>query len=246
MLSFWCDTASADEGRPIVAEALWIDSSSKRHVLSLSRYDGETWGDSIQVVESENPITSPAITTDSNGSKLVLWSEVKRGKSILMQSRKLASARDWSEPQVFSDFGSENLGASIIIDPNDVTWVFWSANKGELDDIYYVNNRKGSWSEPARAHLKNEVPDFRPQVSLSEEGDLLLHWQTYDFSTGQYIDAEQVFTLDKSDKSGYKPPLNRQNDVSVEEISLPSFFPGNRTSIIHFPGNKVSQSVLVE
>lgn len=232
----------ADDRKPPVADALWIEPYQDGHRLNISHYDGEQWAEPAVVHKSKKAITSPAIATDSSGAKLVLWSELARGKSILMQREKSGGAADWSTPEVFSDFGSENLGAFIIIDLTGTTWVFWSANIGDLDDIYYVKKQRAGWSEPQRVNKKNDVPDFRPRAALSDQGDLIVQWKTYDFSVGQYVDAERTFKLDNSPESGYKSQL----DVPVNEVPMPAFLPSNRTSIVHFPENKFLQSVLVE
>ncbi len=242
----------ADGNKQLVVEALWVEPSTDGHLLNMSRYDGKNWAEPSTILSRKHPITSPAIATDLNGTKLVIWSELVDDKSILMQSEKLDITSAWSEPVIFSDFGVENLGVSIIVDPNGTKWVFWAANQGDLDDIYYVNNQNGGWSKPQRVNSENEVPDFRPKTKILSDGDLLVEWKTYDFSVGQYIDAERLFKLDKSEKSRYKPSLNEDGDleedgdVFVEDIPLPNFLPSNRASIFHFPDNKLSQSVIVE
>lgn len=227
----------------VVAELVWVVPEKENYQIMMSDYDGDSWREPYTVHRSENPLTSPAIGTDHQGNKTLIFSELYRpAKSHLVKITKPAGAENWSKPVLFSDYGNENLGATMVVDLSNQIWVFWSANAGDLDDIVFMQSRGASWSEPQRVHPKNDVPDHQPFAQLTTDGNIELGWKTYDFSASQYIQANHLFSLDNSEQSVYKTPLVEDQEILLEDITLPSFIPANSRAIVHFPGNVLLQS----
>jgi len=189
-------------------------------------------------------LLSSAIATDNEGTKTLIFSELYTpAKSRLLKISKSSGNSEWTQPVIFSDYGVENLGASIVLDPTNELWVFWSANKGSQDDIVYKRTAGQRWSETRLVHEKNEVPDFQPRAVLTKEGDINVVWRKYDLSTRQYIQTNRLFSLDMNSQSVYKNRFGEQQEMRTQDIQLPSHVSKKNRVIIHFPNNLLVQSV---
>lgn len=230
-----------------LAELLWVVAEKDNHRIMMADYDGSDWQEPYSIYKSESPLSSPAIGTDHKGNKIIVFSELYRPtKSRLLKMVKPASIEEWEDPTVFSDFGHENLGASIVVDAANAIWVFWSANQGDLDDIVYKKSGPTGWTKAQVAHAPNNVPDYQPSAMLTAEGEVKLVWKTYDFSSNRYIDSNRLFSLDNSAQNVYKSPLDKSQELLLDNVALPSYVSGDSRTIVHFPNNIMTQSMRLE
>jgi hypothetical protein len=127
-------------------------------------------------------------------------------------------------------------------------WVFWSANFGGLDDVYFVRRTDMGWSKPERVNDKNEVPDIQPQARINQDGQVEISWQSYSFAAGDYAINTRVLETDKQTVNGDSSPndLPPKTELTLDDITLPSFISENLRSLLHFPANQYEQSVRVE
>ena len=225
-----------------LAELLWIDNSRQQGQLFYSALSNDEWAPPQRIYLSDKPLSSPAITTDSNGNKLVIWSEASRDKSNLMRLYKLADAANWSRAALFSNYGSENLSTDIVVDLADNFWVFWSATRDSYDDIVYSTGDGSTWSDPQTVHPANDVPDILPEARLNESGDIELSWRSYSLAARQYISAFHVFELENDAKSSYKLPLDGEQDIARGNVILPAYLPDSSAAVLHFPDNVLKRS----
>ena len=227
-----------------VAELVWVENSDSSHALYLARYQNNTWHKSAApIYTSDNAITAPALGTDKNGMRLLIWTEQRNNKFVLMMSvrNKVSLQSAWSNAQQFSDFGIENFSATMVRDITGVLWVFWSASIGGLSDIYVSKQTNVGWSKPSKINDNNKVPDSHPEARLNEEGNIAVSWSSYNIQSNTY---ERVHK-----------EINREFDaVAIAELAdktlesdipIPSFLPSSSIATLHFPNNKSQQSIRV-
>jgi len=152
-----------------------------------------------------------------------------------------SSLLSWSNASLFSDYGLENFGATIVRDLNGSMWVFWSASKGSTSDIYVSKKTGAAWSNPSKVNRMNEVPDSQPEARLMGGGNILVSWSTYNLLSNSYERTSQQLSYKLNDKDTSK----LKDTVLTSQVPLPSFLPSRSVSVLHFPENKLFQSIRV-
>ncbi len=234
------------------AELIWIESDRKVKNIRFAGYSNEEWVVREEpLYTSENPLTSLALGTDKKGRKLLVWTEKKRAKTVLMSmvsvanSSKTESDRklEWSAPTLFSDYGRENYSASIVSDQNGVSWVFWSTTRDNYSDIVVQRFVDGSWTDPQRVHTANEVPDNTPRAMIDEKGSIIVEWNSFNLDLGDYVVKRKNYPI--SVDAGEEIPIKLTDSVIENEIPLPLAMSTEFPALIHFPNNQVIQSRLL-
>ncbi|NNC98936.1 MAG: hypothetical protein HKN85_02015 [Gammaproteobacteria bacterium] len=236
LLAFYSSAVFAGQ-----AELYWIEPGAEHRIMS-SEWNGDLWSAPRMVYSSENSLTSLAMVTDLDGAKLMVWSERFKARVVLMKMQRAPNATRWANAALFSDLGNENMGTSMVVDRLNRIWLFWSADLGELADVYLVRRSKQGWSEPERVHGSNQVPDIRPQVELDQDGNVLVNWQSYSMVAGRYLTSNRVFKLENPLQNGYKSGTREQVEMSIGNIALPEFLPNNVVALAHYPFNRLRQA----
>ena len=247
----------------IISELVWVEREESKSHIYFGQYDGGEWSKKANpIYTSDNFLTTPTIGTSSKGSKVLIWSEQQKHKTVLMY--KSASFQNsqtstepvlvWSSANVFSNMGNENLGPSVVYDHNDQAWVFWSVSENKPSDVYLVQSSEIGWTEPTLIHKKNDVPDYAPLASVNSSGNVLVEWTTYDTNIGdfgEYIVDSREYLIETATPK--QDELNEQKDADTEisqldasEVPIPSFVPRDRRVILHFPKNRYAQSVVLQ
>lgn len=227
------------------AEAVWVESGESANSILSSELQDDEWGAPIVIHSGENPISRPTMTTLLDGRQILIWSEQQPLKSVLMIMRKGSDSDVWQAPELFSAFGAENTGASMVTDLKGQLWVFWAANiDGGLDDIYYVTGGVDSWTEPERINAENEVPDHLPEVVNLANGDLELSWLSFSLITSAYQTENRIFELDVPVQRLVDSEAQKKERV-LADVSLPSELDSTVPGVVHFPDNRLVQTFLV-
>jgi len=244
---FFCGELTAQHhDLKVRAELVWVESSTDEHKIMYSQLAGDKWSKPLMIYISENYITTPTMSTDLDNNKSLIWSEQRDNNIILMSTRKVPSNTKWAQAKELNDFKAENLSPSIVTDSLNRSWVFWSSNFEGLDDIYYSRQESSQWSSPRRVHANNDVPDIQPIASLDEELNVVVRWKTYNRSTAQYLTVQQLFPLDTSIENRYKKLKDNSLEESISGVAVPNFLPKDSAIILHFPNNKIEQSVRLD
>lgn len=229
------------------AEVVWPYFDGKDYQILFSAYTNQEWKQPSDLVyKSSNPLTTPIIGTLPSGEKLLIWSELVRGKVKLMMAQSLPkpstqTIRSWSEPDVFSDLGNENLAPSLITDLQGHVWVFWSSSTTLPSDIYMRRFDGDSWSEAERVHGANQVPDNAAHASLNNDGNVYLEWTTFDFEINDYrLDSKTFIT-----ENPYSDGQRIIDTLNPADIAEPDFIGVNARAIVHFPENKSIQNLVL-
>lgn len=238
LLFCFTNTASA-----AVAEVVWVEFDGEQHHVMLSRYDGEAWSEPGEIVyTSDNPLTTPVLGTAQGGDKILLWAEKTRLKVVLMSARANTEKGElkWQPAKQFSDRGLENLAPAIATDLNGHLWVFWSSSTTLPSDLYYRKFDGEDWSEASRVHKANEEPDNGAVANLDEKGNVVVEWNTFDLDLGAYILENRTYLVENLDSA----VLGLVDVVDPSAIIVPDFVPIKTRSMMHFPGNLRTQSIL--
>ncbi len=227
------------------AEAVWVETGDDINSLIYAKLVGDEWLTPSVIHTSEYPLSRPSMATLPDGGKMLIWSEQQSLRSVLMSMRKVLGADGWQSPQLFSAFGVENTGASLLVDLNGELWVFWASNNDGLDDIYYVKEGIDAWSEPQRVNAVNEVPDHLPTAINLQTGDVQLSWQSFNFVSSSYLTERKVFKLN------IPPPQIVDSEAIKKElmpadVSLPTQMRNLNLGIVHFPINRLMQTFSFE
>jgi len=226
------------------AELVWIESNDQTNSLYLAQYYAEKWNKiATPIYSTDKAITAPMLGMDKDQNRLLIWTEQKHDKFILMMatSSEDSDRLNWSNAKLFSDYGLENFGATIVRDLNGSMWVFWSASKGGTSDIYVSKKTGAAWSNPSKVNEMNEVPDSQPEARLMGDGNILVSWSTYNLVSNSYESTSKQLNYKLQEKN-----TSSVNDAVLKsQIPLPSFLPRLSVSAIHFPENKLFQSIRV-
>ena len=243
-----------------IAELIWVNSEKtidgfEHHIMLSSMHidtqtNAQIWSEPVSVYQSVNLLTGPTMITQTQPSsdisrKTLIWSENERLKSVLKIMHKSQADDNWEAETTLTRFGKDNLGPAAIVDANNVIWVFWAATKEELSDIFYIHSEGLGWTQAKQFNTKNKVPDYQPQLSNTLEGDIEVSWYTYSFVLTDYRRAKKLIQLELGPKVSYKANV-LETELSKADLPIPSFVPLNKTVVLHFPNNKLTQSYFLQ
>lgn len=236
-------SVSAIANDDVSAESLWIDTQKQSKRVMFAQLIGDEWQDESLIYETDNAMTSLAFGTAPSGDKLMVWTEQKRLKTELMF--KTASMVDgtlrWTQASTFSNQGYENFSASIVYDTAGTAWVFWASTLEDYSDIV-LRKFDGTWGEIEQVHNKNTVPDIKPRASISESGDVIIDWLSYDYQAGDYVSRSRQYLSD-ANSNGIAVKI-LVDKVLPSDVQLPPNMYTGAQALFHFPTNQMIQSVL--
>ena len=224
------------------AEVVWVEQNNESQSIHISSFDGKRWTPpSTPLFESNNALSSVKLGTDSDGNKLMVWSEQIIDKTALMFSQKKTNT-PWVKAKVLYAAGSENYAGSIVFDSNNTGWFFWSFADEQLADILYMRFINGKPSHAQQLHDTNQVPDIHPVAGLDVNGNIEIIWTTYDLEKNRYVRTTKVIPINPQQKLSF---INH-DELKIEDIPIPNFIPNKALSLIHMPGIRMTQSAPVE
>lgn len=231
----------------VASEAVWVEAQKDIYSIRFARLIDDEWEQfDSPLYTSENAMTSPALGTNSQGRKILIWTEQKKSRSILMSITGEPTATGgliWSLPSIFSKYGSENFAATIVHDINDEAWVFWSATLDTYSDIVMQRFAGQSWSEPVRVNKTNEVPDDLPRAQITEENRVKVQWNTFDLDSGVSVVRFKEFSIRHNGSPTKR--LKAVDNIDEREVSMPTNLPPYTPALLHFPTNAMIQSAPV-
>ncbi len=230
------------------AVLIWSAFNGEHNLVSTSlsgKGSDAIWSEPEIIYRSENQIVTPTLVKLSTSTTLAVWSEFDKGKSQIYQSSRNGNSGKWSKAEPLIEDGVENLNPNLVNDGRGTLWMFWSGNDGGLDDVFYKTRRldENQWSEKVQLNDPNEVPDYRPVAELDEFGDILVRWQTYDFLSGQYIEARKVIATEPADSQWLS---KAKADMKLEDITLPDYLPRDSAVSLLFPTNQAAQAIRLD
>lgn len=219
------------------AELIWSETNNEGSTIYRSKYRNASLVKKITVVHDSNLNILPAISNSPNGSTMIVWSRITPKGSVLDYISTPAKGRELRG--TFNTKLATNLAPVIVHDNYNTPWLFWSANNGEDDNIFFSRFISQKWKEPIQINTKNSVPDILPEAGMTQDGTIWVSWQQ--LSNDSYIELTKTFkNIDSSENNGYQhtketiiSPVNRFPNKETGELIIPKQI--NTTGrIIHF------------
>jgi hypothetical protein len=242
-----------------IAEVAWVDRSADQNNILFAQFNGERWiSFENPLYVSENALNTVAIGSKPNGEKLLIWTEQKGGRAVLMSMNgsynrpgdNKANNLVWSPAYEFFGQRLENYAANIVVDTKGLFWVVWSSSSRTQSDIFLQRESDNGWNAVEQVNANNDVPDYHPTALLDSQGNIHVQWTSYDRKAAQYIRRSSLYSIAghkvKSDMPTDSTDMRfyRSSDTGLTDLTPPDFLPSNARILIHFPSNKLTQSAI--
>lgn len=222
------------------AELIWSETSNTGSTIYKSEYKNATLVQKIVVVQNGNLNILPAISTAKNGSTMIVWSRITDEGSVL--DYIYTPEKGQKVTGTFKTQLATNLAPVIIHDTNNIPWLFWSANNGKDDNIFFSRFIANTWENATQVNSENNVPDILPVAGTTADGLIWVSWQQ--LNNNSYIELTTTFKkTSSSNNSAYQQtkesmisPLNSFSSDGTAEITLPQQI-NTDGRIIHFSRN---------
>lgn len=219
------------------SELIWSETSNDGSTIYRSKYQNESLVKKITVVHDSNLNILPAISTSKDESTMIVWSRITSQGSVLEYI--LTSADGKETRATFQTNFTTNLAPVIVHDNNNIPWLFWSANNGKDDNIFFSRFIAQKWQTPTQVNTQNNVPDILPEAGVTSDGTIWVSWQQ--MNKNSYIELTTTFkNIVSSQNNEYQhtqetiiPSVNQFSNTDSGEIVIPEQM--NTTGrIIHF------------
>jgi len=192
------------------ADLVWTQSDGLREEIFLSTFAKGKWSAPVQLTDDNAQNLHPAVDTDASGTQWVAWTAIDDGTySICVMSIKKGMEK--SEVQIVSADQPNNIYPTVIVDRSNIPWIIWSATVGTNDDILFSRFIQNKWQKPQLLHQPNNVPDTRPVVDLSDDGQPTVQWQRY--MDGEYKNVSSSWLGEKWSKP---LPVEQESKESLQ------------------------------
>lgn len=208
-------------------ELVWSQSDGLRQEIYASSCKDGAWSDPVKITNGDANKLHPVLEVAPDGTEWAFWSAVDRdGISI-----EYATGKDgtWSEPKKMELHQSSAITPSVLIEDNGTVWLVWAGNDGGQDEIYSSRYLNAAWEEAKTVHPANQVPDIKPEISRSSQGQIEVQWigvrsgrykqlfSTYSAAAGWSTEQERV-----SEERASTEDAQREEEVKAQ---LPAFLP---------------------
>lgn len=240
LFSFSVFVFANDQQEAVRAVVIWHEVKDQSYHVMVSERDDEVWLPPQTIAQSDNPITTPAVSILKDETLLAVWSQQAFGAVRLMSATKRKNDKFWSAEQILYSDGAWNMNPSLLKDGVGDLWLFWSSSADGDTDIYTMKKSDGSsWSSVQRVHKNNDVPDRKPQARLSEAGNIQLQWSHLNEKARRYETAELELAVPGSESSILQ---TRKPKDETTDLVLPKFLPQTTSGMLLFKDNIYYQS----
>ena len=228
----------------IDAEIIWSENIGSKSKIFLNRYHRGVWDAPDLIVESDKLSLLPSVGSDGEGNQVALWVEIQNdGKSKLKYS--FLKNKGWNHPLFIPEQQNENLAPVVVYDSFKHPIIFWSSNDGENDDdIFMTRWSSKGWETPRIIHEENNVPDILPEAGMDEANRIWVCWKKIN-EEKVYIESCRIIFPNGETKEIKKEKIDRRLDNDIKKIEPPTFKFGKSRATVHFPGNRINQSITI-
>ena len=225
------------------AVLVWVsEPESGVTQINVQRMKNNEWQTIEVVYRSRERNFSPSVGSNQNGDITVVWSATSTIRSIV---RSISFQNDgWQSAQIVSNQGGEATTPAIIFDSNDIAFITWVSDHNGLDDVFYrqFDQENNAWTDIEQVNEQNEVPDIRPNLSLTQAGEIIVGWRSISKESGVYVDLDKIYTVVNSENDS-DSKINADSDLNYSDIEMPKGWPGALgRAVIHFPANSSMRS----
>lgn len=208
------------------AEIVWSEYDGEHNEIFYATYDEGEWSEGVQITHDQYQNLHPVIVRSADGYRFVAWTAFSSDKESVINWSEYVDG-SWSDAQTVEFEMTSNIKPSIAMDEEGVIWMTWSANRGDLDEIFYSRFIAGQWESPKLVNQKNDVPDVLPEIYQDTNATMSIQWTGFKpgegyvrFQTawnGEKWTRATVVTADQDDNA---PDLG-----GVEQLEMPEFVP---------------------
>jgi hypothetical protein len=137
-----------------------------------------SWKINAQSIEA----TSPSVVVDALGNAVSIWQFAKGGSSII-QSASLSAGGSWSSPISLSGSFTQGYQPQMASNVNGDIVVAWTDMDPVTENPIITANiysaLGASWGGPVMVSTAGEMASADFSVSLNEEGDIIIVWDSF-------------------------------------------------------------------
>jgi hypothetical protein len=229
--------------------AVWPSRNDGAYVVYTSELYKDGWTTPAIAAKSDNRIIAAAVGSasliaaakdmDPTARGLItVWTEVVAGQWLLKFATR--DADKWTAPKLLTTLTGENLAPTIVHDLRGNPWIFWSSNATGNDDIYLTRRINGSWGETEMVNLPNQFPDMVPNTHISDNGDVVVEWDTLDTKANRFVKSKRVYP----NNTGVGTKTKSSEEVTT--LNAPESARTTARINLHYPANKFMQSEFVQ
>ncbi len=214
VLPCWTAAASTIEDRSIL---VWGEKNNLgNYAVHLSRLRDGQWSGTKVLSSGAGQNILPAVTSDEHGNIWVAWTELQGIYGSIWYS--FFSNEKWSVAVMLKTPTSSDIAPSLSVDDNGTAWLVYSGNDGGQDDVYSVHWTGEEWSEPVMVNRDDDFPDILPEITIDEDGVVVVSWQGY--NGDQYVTS-----FSRWNGTGWSPEQEVLSDDKISETIQQSSLP---------------------
>lgn len=170
------------------AWVVWTDGINNQPAIFASRWNGEKWGEKVQVSSEAHSNIAPSVALDRQGNPWVVWSGRDGVSSSIYYSR--FDGEKWSEESLLTSADErEDVTPAIAFDAQGKALAVWGSVDGASSDIRAREWNGSQWGPEVTLTAEDNAPDMVPAVAFAAEGTAVVAWTGMDNGTSQIFAA---------------------------------------------------------
>ncbi len=176
LVPYTCPNAFADSNNNTKnAELVWVHKNAQNFDIAYSYFNGKSWSEKV-LFTTGNPVNFvPDLAKDRTEKTHLVWA-ADTSKKYRLYYLEIDADNKANGPYELATELQSNTTPTIVTTPRFVTWVCWSGNDGNDDDIYCFYKKDEIWSLPEKVHPENSYPDILPELSINNNLEVQLTW----------------------------------------------------------------------
>ena len=176
---------AVDSGNTI--QVVWGDDTSgnPEFYYKKSADGGAAWSPAQRLTWTSGKSYDAAITIDSGGALLVVWSDDTPGNYEIYYKRSTDGGITWGAAKKLTSTSLESILPAIAIDSSNAIHVVWEDYTPGNPELYYKRSADGGATWSALQRLTWTSGDSAsPAIAIDSSGAIHVVWQ--DFTPGNY------------------------------------------------------------
>jgi len=149
----------------------------------VGRRGDDGWALREPVPDGDGRLARPTLTPDGAGGLWLSWEACNPvGEQWDLFARRRIASGEWTEPLRVSPGEGADLDHRAIADPSGGLWVVWQSDRdGQFDVLARaISPEPGAELAPVERVSESGLGDWRPDLALAPDGELLVVWDAFD------------------------------------------------------------------
>lgn len=155
---------------------IWSEFNQGSSKILYSVLESGSWSEAEVVVDDGKRNDSPSISTNADGSQLVVWNYSVEEDTVIAYRVRNSKDDSWSDVSLVNTGMNKNLTPTLTSGPNGGYWLFWVGNSDALTDEIYAASFDGQWSKVVNISAGDNGFDFDPIASINASGNVEVNW----------------------------------------------------------------------